>query len=834
MAWAQRHPLTASAYNIANYLFLGMVKSGLYIYRTLHRTALTQDVDTVPAAAEKMPRAKFPAKPSVLLVVEASIPQCFQYRVQQKLNMLSRLGWDAEWLPWSDVPAVERALHFHDVIVLYRVPGFPPVMSYIEYAKFLNKLLIYDLDDLVFDRQQLSLKFDKNRGQLTKKQYRNLLTGADLYQHALSAVPFCFVSTDPLRLEVEKTEGVTAHVLPNGISRELEAASRDSKAEKSADEVTIFYGSGTNTHDGDFACLAGALHKLLTDYPQLHLIIVGPVCPDRGLDSFAERIHIIDFLQYESYLQLLAYADINIAPLEPGLFADCKSEIKWMEAGFLGVPSVVTSTTVYKKVINHGHNGFMASSAEQWENILSQLVNEPELRLKIGAQARQSVQQRYGIDALTQRFSELVFKCAQAQFEPLPSSADQKVRLLVVNTKFPPQAMGGATRIAKELIDALKREYPDHYDISVFTCDWAGTKPYALNQYLYDDVVVTSISIPLRPDVDIQHKDDNVRDIFKRFLQYQQPDLIHFHSIQRLTASLLESAEILGLARVVSVHDSWWISDYPFMIDAGGRLVSPNIANPFVASKSSFDVNATLERNRYLRDRLNRVHGLVAVSDYQADLYRKNGFSGIQTIENGVDKITAYEKRSGTDLTLGYVGGKAVHKGYYFLKEVISNASLAKSRLVITDVFSEHDRVRSEKWGNTEVRIYPKYNFDKAGEFYSMIDVLIIPSLWPESFGLALREASLLGIWVVAASAGGMQGALREGRNGFSFDPGDTVRCQEILLELDQNWQKYKQPVEPAVTASLRINSVAQNARETHDLYQRILPSTAQVSREQH
>ena len=832
MAWAQRHPLTASAYNLANYLFLGAVKTGLLVYRTLRHRDDVERAELSSAAAVKLPVGEFPEQPSVLLVAEASIPQCFQYRVQQKLEMLSRLGWEAEWLPWSDVPAVERALHFHDVIVLYRVPGFPPVMSYIEYARSLNKLLIYDVDDLVFDRQQLAHKFGNDRGQLTKRQYQNLLTGADLYHQALSAVPFCLVSTEPLRQEVEKAGDTAAFVLPNGISTELLAAAKNNRAERNNEEVMLFYGSGTNTHDADFGYVGEVLSDLLATFAQLRVIVVGPVQLDPRLHRFADRVQTIKFLKYESYLELLAYADISIAPLQPGVFADCKSEIKWLEAGLLGVPSVVTKTKAYIDIIDQGRNGFMAENPEQWRSILTELITDPELRAKTGSAAQQFIRQRYCLDALSHRFRQLILECAQQQFEGQVNARHQKIRLLMVNTQFPPQAMGGATRVVKDLIDGLRREFANQYEISVFTCDWTGNKPYALNKYAYDGIVVTTVSIPLRPDVDTQCKDDSIKEIFKRFLAYHQPDLIHFHSIQRLTASMLEAAEALKVPHVVSVHDSWWISDHPFMIDDHGKLIAPNVANPVVASRYSYDVDTTIERNRYLRERLHRTDALIAVSDYQARLYCQNGFTQIKTIENGVDPISGYSKNRSQKLVLGYVGGKAVHKGYFFLKDTLSTVSLANTELVITDVFSEHAQVRAQKWGGMEVKIYPKYEFDKAGEFYSMIDVLIIPSLWPESFGLSLREASLLGIWVVAAATGGMKGAVLEGRNGYAFEPSDGNRLKEILLEIDQSWQKYKQPVPATVVDSLRVNSVAQNARQTHALYQNVLHTPARRSSE--
>ena len=103
-----------------------------------------------------------------------------------------------------------------------------------------------------------------------------------------------------------------------------------------------------------------------------------------------------------------------------------------------------------------------------------------------------------------------------------------------------------------------------------------------------------------------------------------------------------------------------------------------------------------------------------------------------------------------------------------------------------------------------------------------MIDVLIVPSLWPESFGLSLREASLLGIWVVAAAIGGLEGFVIEGETGFSFEPGDNNQLKRILMKLDRDWQKYKQPVDKAHIEKLQVSSIVQNAKATHVLYQKL------------
>ena len=60
----------------------------------------------------------------------------------------------------------------------------------------------------------------------------------------------------------------------------------------------------------------------------------------------------------------------------------------------------------------------------------------------------------------------------------------------------------------------------------------------------------------------------------------------------------------------------------------------------------------------------------------------------------------------------------------------------------------------------------------KVRELLGSSDLLVVPSLWPEPFGLVGLEAARLGVPVVAFDVGGVREWLKEGVNGF-LAPGD-------------------------------------------------------------
>ena len=54
------------------------------------------------------------------------------------------------------------------------------------------------------------------------------------------------------------------------------------------------------------------------------------------------------------------------------------------------------------------------------------------------------------------------------------------------------------------------------------------------------------------------------------------------------------------------------------------------------------------------------------------------------------------------------------------------------------------------------------------------LDVLVVPSIWPENSPLVIREAFLAGVPVIASRIGGIPEAVVDGVNGLLVEPGDV------------------------------------------------------------
>jgi glycosyltransferase involved in cell wall biosynthesis len=100
------------------------------------------------------------------------------------------------------------------------------------------------------------------------------------------------------------------------------------------------------------------------------------------------------------------------------------------------------------------------------------------------------------------------------------------------------------------------------------------------------------------------------------------------------------------------------------------------------------------------------------------------------------------------------------------------------------------------------------------------IDVVIVPSIWHEPFGLVNIEALNTGTPVIASEIGGIPEIIEDGNNGYLFPPGDVaalrdkmqycIDCPEALNQLASNIQPWRAFEEEARTF-IRIYSRALN-----------------------
>jgi len=159
--------------------------------------------------------------------------------------------------------------------------------------------------------------------------------------------------------------------------------------------VTIGW-MASGSHLIDIPLVQEALEILLEDNPLVSLHFVGWIGFENiGLERFKDRIIVENWVPIDMLPYAMMNFDIGICPLIDNPFNRCKSNLKYLQHSALGIPSVCSPLAPYKDTIEDNVDGMFAETPASWLACLSELVENEQLRIAMGAKAREKVIAKY-------------------------------------------------------------------------------------------------------------------------------------------------------------------------------------------------------------------------------------------------------------------------------------------------------------------------------------------------------------------------------------------------------------------------------------------------------
>lgn len=285
-----------------------------------------------------------------------------------------------------DVPA---ALNY-DLVFIHReaLPLGPPMIEWLLTVVF-RKRVIYDFDDAIWltDRQESwfarVLKWRHKTQQICTWAYNVSCGNAYLYDFASQ-----FNSRVFLVPSVVDTE---SHHNPNLFS-----------ALKRPDMITVGW-TGSHTTLKYLADVADVLFELRSENKFLNIVIISNQKPD------TPPLSTFNFIEWNSKTEIedLICFDVGIMPLPDDPWTRGKCGFKIIQYMALGIPAVASPVGVNKNIINHGVDGFLASSKEEWKRYISQLTRDESLRKLMGRRGRLKIVDHYSVKSSTRSFLSL-------------------------------------------------------------------------------------------------------------------------------------------------------------------------------------------------------------------------------------------------------------------------------------------------------------------------------------------------------------------------------------------------------------------------------------------
>ncbi len=170
------------------------------------------------------------------------------------------------------------------------------------------------------------------------------------------------------------------------------------------DRTFVIVWSGSTSTLPHFEHARAALEQLA----RRRRLVVKVICnraPDRPIAG-AENVFVPWSENGEA--ENIGASHVGIMPLPDDVFTRGKCGLKALQYMATGRPVVIAPVGMNKDLVEHGANGYLAGTTEGMVEALEQLARSPELRGKIGAAGRATVEQRYSAEVVADVFASAV------------------------------------------------------------------------------------------------------------------------------------------------------------------------------------------------------------------------------------------------------------------------------------------------------------------------------------------------------------------------------------------------------------------------------------------
>ena len=183
-------------------------------------------------------------------------------------------------------------------------------------------------------------------------------------------------------------------------------------------------------------------------------------------------------------------------------------------------------------------------------------------------------------------------------------------------------------------------------------------------------------------------------------------------------------------------------------------------------------------------------------------------------------------RAAGAPIAIGFVGTLVWHKGVHELLEAAARLPRHRFELLVfgdLETFPAYVAALRRQAEGLPVRFLGGFANREAARVYERLDVLVVPSLWPENSPLVIHEAFLAGVPVVGARVGGIPALLGDGAHGLLYDAFSPVELAARLSQLLDS------PAELArlAASSPPVKPIERDAAEWQAIYESLAPRCA-------
>lgn len=537
-----------------------------------------------------------------------------------------------------------------------------------------------------------------------------------------------------------------------------------------------------------------------------------------------ERLKIINFgvISEREKIHLLKMSDVLVLSSEFEAFG-----IVFLEAWRHKKPVIGSDKGAIPEVIEGAGLSAKYGDVRDLKEKIKQILSNEELAKKLGEAGKEKLDNKYTL----KKIGGIFFNVCRALRK-------DKKRILIVSHLFPPYFLGGSELVAYQQCRIIERM---GFGINVF----AGKLNNKIKQYHLTEekgeFEITRINLHY---IDFNHYLFNfdkkvLQDKFREIIHKIAPDIVHFHNIYSLTIKIMDECFKLHIPTAMTLHDYWGICFKNLLVRDDGSLCDKRTNPRCLCCQGNLhklqpNIIPTSERNKMLITYLNKVDLLISPSNYLIKKFINCGIQPNKTtvVNNGIDvsRFRNIKKTKSKKLRFGFIGQIVYHKGIENLLRSIfllnsDERNKISAILVGTgeEMFVQYCKsLRKELRLENFVTFLGKVENTKINKIFNNIDVLIVPSIWPENSPVTIMEALASGTPVLASDIGGIPELIQDGVNGYLHkydEPSSLTRNIQKIIKQPEIIERMR----PACVEKAKQNELTKQVEIITQHYDRLI-----------
>lgn len=395
---------------------------------------------------------------------------------------------------------------------------------------------------------------------------------------------------------------------------------------------------------------------------------------------------------------------------------------------------------------------------------------------------------------------------------------------------FYPYSQGGTERFIYNMAMEAKKE---GNQVKIITYNAVRKRGHFKNIFcgiLYNEYQVDGLDV-----LEYRHKraprgilkdivlDDKAVKQFAGFLfKREKPDLVHAGYIQKVS-SFIAACRDYNVPYIITLTSFFSFCHFDIMIDQNGCLCTGGEKGAKCRRVCPcLDIRDSARRYHKAHMLLKDAAFITGPSAFVKNIIEKE-FSGVSVIVNnhGVSRdfmgagSDAGSKQKGFK-RFAYIGSITPIKGIHLLIEAFLDLPPECTLNIYGAGYPGYLKVlaRSAR-GRPNIFFHGQIEFDKIVDVYKENDIIVVPSLWYETYNYVLHEALLMNRAVIVSRIGAMPERIADGVNGYTFIPGDPRDLKRAMGEA----------LSGRLTGDVRQHSYINTVEEEFSIYNRMYES---------